>query len=173
MDWKSRLFILASINGTAQSSILANFSRTFSPHDTWILLNYTYQASATQTVVLNFTTVVDKHNDWMIDDVSVCELAGSELSINGNFHSLPMFFGWNSSGPSVSGCTTHWNSTAPCRTTTCYIHECHSVSGSVNSFAWLSQSFHVLHGVFYSITFWIRLETRSGGGDASLRLEIS
>lgn len=166
------IFSSATITTTPPNATLVALSDSSVSHDTWNMYNYTYTASGNTTVQLNFTTQINKHCDWLIDDVSVQNSIGLEILTNGNFESSPASIGWNPSPPSAGACTVRWNSSIPCRSGSCYVHDCHSATGSPTSLALLTQNINVLDGQFYKISFWSRLEVHSGGASALLFLRI-
>ncbi|CAF4010314.1 unnamed protein product, partial [Adineta steineri] len=144
---------------TTQNPELNSLSDKNINDNTWTLFNCTYMPATSGNLTLKFTmTASDKH-DWYLDDVSMKNSTLVEMLTNGDFESSPTLIGWNTgSGGAISSTQSHSSS--------------HSFYVSSNT-VWVSQSFSVISGVVYTVSYWVYFDKKSPGNDNNAVLDVT
>lgn len=148
------MFVLISIDGLCNTSTNPIQTYTTLSANDYVKESFSYQASSTGTVILEFGFKAQNVNKyWSLDDVSLIDRNASnlEMLINGDFE---------------LGSLQSWHvvcSSTRCRGTGGMIDQsdCHTGSycykdACQGAYDFLRQSFNVIDGHVYNLTFWIK-----------------
>lgn len=123
---------------------------------------YSWTASKTGMVVLEFEMRHDP-GYWYLDDVSVSNMFGMELLINGGFESGSLMPGWRNSTEfdECKGSRVMASENYPS-----YSGSYHYQVGVMGCSIKISQSFYVTKDETYRIRFWLRSTGENGYGSS-------
>ncbi|UJR19981.1 hypothetical protein I4U23_023115 [Adineta vaga] len=132
-----------SLNNIVPSSLTAN---------SWTLFTYSYQATNSTTLTIKFSFQASVDYKWYVDDVSIKDSSSNEKITNGKLENSPSLTGWTTGYSGV--CIFNYGITS---------NEYHSSSKSyysscITGITWISQSFNVISGQTYNISFWLYMD---------------
>lgn len=154
-------FFLVFLAAMAQNSSVGSFNVSSWTANVWIQRAYPYWSSISTNVTLTFIFQTNKKDGWYLDDVSVRNPSSVELLINGNFESNPLTNGWTTGSLGSCGSDAGGTSSGCHSSSQCYYDVCDG------GYIWISQSFAVIAGNVYNISFWCYYSYGGPGGGSN------
>jgi hypothetical protein len=124
----------------------------------WTPCTYSYLATTSTNLTLQFTFQTNNKCTWYVDDVSVQDPTPTEMLTNGNFENSSSPTGWTTGSSATCASQYGITSTEYHSPSQCYYDKCDGET------IWISQSFTAIGSQVYNITFWYYFTCSNGVG---------
>ncbi|UJR19980.1 hypothetical protein I4U23_023114 [Adineta vaga] len=150
------------------SVILHSVTGSTTQTNQWIIYTLSYQAKISTNVTIKFYFQASAKYYWYLDDVSIKDPFSNEKITNNKFENSPSLTGWTSGYSTFCPLSVGSSSSEYHSSNKSYYNSCGMGS------SWISQSFTVLNGQIYNVSFWLyKKEIPFMTGDAYVNVTIN